>query len=350
MKKNPNKLCKNVASSVSAALRCTGILLMFAITTLFISCEKSKLPLFNEPASIYFTQVAEMDENKRRTSVDVKFMHIVGSYDTVRIPVSVMGNLANYDRPISVVANTDSVVFRDTVIDPETGLDVIITSVWRPTTAKEGVHYRILDNLSYIPANSVTGYATVLATRATDIEDKQEVRLALKLKPNVHFNTDFDSIMNNITQRWMRNVLEYYVYVSDEITMPVLWRQQYVLERWGSYSRVKYELILREDIGRMPACFWDQKCKVDDREAYVADIDPVTFTLRRYLQELSCNDIWLLDERGRLMDDVQGFWETRNATCAELRQSPTKIVSIEEIKMLQQTQRNCLPNNQEQNP
>jgi hypothetical protein len=285
---------------------------LFVLATPFVSCQKSTLDLFDNPPSIYFTWL----EQDNRVNVDVKFTFIVGDYDTVRIPVRVMGPLADYPRPVKVVVNPN-----------------------RTFGAREGIHYRILDDLSFVPANSRDGFATILALRAEEIEDKREVYLGIRLEPNTHFRTDFDSIMNNTTQRIMRSVLDFGFTISDTLVKPDMWLERHTINHWGAFSMVKYRLILRPDIGGMPACFWESLCSFEGRWRGPADTEPVALRLRTYLQQNLCRsedglEELIVDEYGFPLFDVIRFWETLD--CSQFSASPAnprepiRIIPIEQ--------------------
>jgi hypothetical protein len=299
---------------------CCRIVLPFVFAIPFVSCQKATLDLFESKPSVYFL----WQENNSAFSMirgwtDVRFTFIVGDYDTVRIPVMVMGALADYDRPFSVVVNEDWTFF-----------------------AREGVHYRILDELSYIPANLNHGFATILAMRAQEIEDKRQVFLGIRLAPNIHFTTDFDSIINNTTDRFMRSVLDFGITISDTLVRPAVWsgaNASHTISFWGAYSNVKYRLILRSDIGGLPQCFWNDLCTFEGRRRSPADTEPVALRLRTFLQRNYCRaeaglEELLVDEWGDMMTDVFRFWETLD--CEELLKDaprePIEIVPTPNIK------------------
>jgi hypothetical protein len=268
---------------------------MLAFATLFNSCEKETLRLFDKRPSVYFFWMENQNEyNKRQGFESVKFNYMPRSVnvDTLLIPVMVLGRQADYDRKFGIEVN-----------EPR-------------TSAKHGTHYEILHDLSYIPANSSMGYATILAKRGQTNEDKEEVRLSLRLVENDILFTDFDSIMNNSTQRRMRNVIEFDVLISDvALTKPAVWLPPYdrfTIPAWGAFSFVKYELILRDEIGGMEACFWDLACPGPNGWMFrYENLDPVAAKLRHYLWEQYCaGDIdALYDENGNMMDDVRGLAE-----------------------------------------
>jgi len=271
----------------------------FVAASVFMSCEPIKLELFERTPNIYFTWMENHGSvGPAQWDVDVKFMFIPTdrNVDTVRIPVSVMGQLANYDRPFGIVSNQDGLPER--------------------FAAREDVHFRILHDLSYIPANSPEGFATILAMRAEKDEDKSEVLLQIRLVPNQHFETDFQTILNNTTQRWPRSALDFSIWISDTLVMPWVWTHAHTVRFWGAFSPTKYRLILRPDIGGgMTARFWERLEPFEGRWVGPGDTEPVAFRLRNYLQGNYCRSQAMLeplirDEFGRMLDDVIHFWES----------------------------------------
>lgn len=290
--------------------------MLFVSASLFMSCERSMLDLFEQEPSVYFHWI----ENDGRAapfqwSVDVKFNLLARDTDTVRIPVRVMGTLANYDRPFAV-------------------------RVMDFSTARENVHYRVLHDLSYIPANSRQGYATVLALRAEAPEDKAEVVLFIRLVPNEHFETNFETVMNNTTQRWERSVLDFRIFISDTLVMPWIWTHPHTRSFWGSFSPRKFRLILNEDIGIPSPLFWENLAPWEGRWVGPADAEPVAFRLRDSLQRNYCRAMFIgwgqpgwneliVDEFGNMLEDVIDFWETFPAPGrADMRLSCERLLGI----------------------
>ena len=283
--------------------------MLFVSASLFMSCERATLDLFDQEPSVYFHWIENDGRaNASQSAVDVKFNLIAGDTDTVRIPVRVMGALADYDRPFAVRVRDDIVLFfrgvGDTIFP-----------------AREGVHYRILHDLSYIPANSRQGFATVLALRAEAREDKREVGLVIRLVPNQHFVTSFETVMNNTTQRWHRSVLQFPIFISDTVVKPWLWQQEHTMRFWGRFSEAKYRLILDPDIGVPCRLFWERLAPWEGRWAGPADAEPVAFRLRDTLQRNYCRAHFIgwgqpgrveliVDQFGNVLEDVIGFWET----------------------------------------
>jgi hypothetical protein len=274
------------------------IVMLLAFVVLFESCEKATLNLFDSEPSVYFRWL----ENDGRAEAfryveEVKFMFIPENRntDTVRIPVFVMGPLVDHDRP-----------FRITTVDEEFD-----------RRAREGVHYQILHELSYIPANSREGFATVLAMRATEQADKAEAFLHIRLAPNEHFQTNFPTVINNTTQRRERSTIDFYIVISDVLTRPWIWQNPHTVGFWGDYSERKYRLILDERVGGgLCARFWERLIPFEGRWVGPGDAEPVAFRLRDTLQRNYCRsqqymeEPLIRDEFGRMLTDVVGFWST----------------------------------------
>jgi len=274
------------------------IVMLLISASLFKSCNKATLDLFDSEPSIYFRWLENDGRSEAyRSVVDVKFMFIATGVDvdTVRIPVFVMGPLVNKDRTFSIIVN-EELTFG----------------------ARAGVHYRILHDSSYIPANSREGFATVLAMRAPNQADKAEVLLGIRLIPCDNFRTDFDSTMNNTTQRRMRSTIDFQIAISDALTKPWIWQHAHTVTFWGEYSERKYRLILDSNVGGgLGAMFWERLEPFEGRWVGPGDAEPVAFRLRDTLQRNYCWSQIVMgyelieDENGEMITDVLGsIWTT----------------------------------------
>lgn len=136
-------------------LRFQFILAMFAILGIW-GCE-DKPDLFKETDGVYF--------GTADTAVSYSFAKYPKKViDTVRIPVSVLGNSASTDRSI--------------------GVEVV--PVTDGNAAIEGTHFKILDN-SIIPAKAVAGTILVVVYRTSDLEAGKVVKFAIRLKKDQNF-------------------------------------------------------------------------------------------------------------------------------------------------------------------
>jgi hypothetical protein len=264
-------------------LQLTALLLT---ALLLPACKKDGLITYEKSPDIFFTRAAVTNNSFRVTTSTVKFENLAGDTYLDTISLSFMGVLADYDRPVKVVVCPDS------------------------TTAKEGIHYRILK--AEVPADTNRGYVIVEALRAQNQQDRAEVRLRLKLEPNEHFGTDFNVLLNNLTAREKQSTLEFDIYISNEITMPFVWSFDLTVAEWGRFSFAKYNIILMSEVVGMPPCYWDGACPFEGRNLFPhADVPVVGMRLRIYLQERFLGIIPggpVVDDDGVLIDDVPGFW------------------------------------------
>ena len=291
------------------------IVLMFVLVALFTSCEKSKLILFDQPTSVFFPHLENNDRFRNNgDTLEIKFVFIQGDETVVGIPIAIMGAPVDYDRPVSFI---------------------VVDSL---STAKEGIHYKLLpDYRSSIRADRTHDSIRLVLMRAGN-KGEAVVSLRLRLMPNEHFNTDFDSTMNTATDQRMRSIIDYNIVVSDTLTAPHVWTnptmRPWTERHWGVYSETKYRIILRSDVGGRPACYWELLCSYEGVVFAREDIEPVGITLRLHIQRLTCQDPFLRpprDENGRFMSDLPDFWETLDCSLFETNNAkkPVQIISID---------------------
>jgi hypothetical protein len=269
-------------------LKYLSIALLTALA--LVSCQKDGLIVYEKKPDIFFTGPGIVNNQFRYTSSSVKFIDLPGNVYNDTIMLSFMGALAEYDRPVKVAVYADS------------------------TTALEGVHYRIVE--AVVPANSHTGYVLVHALRAESSEQSHEVRLSLRLEPNVHFGTDFNVLLNNTSERKEQSTIDFEIYVSNTLTKPWVWidpiSRSIADQYWGEFSFAKYNVILLPEVSGMPPCFWDNMCSHEGRTLFPhTDVPPVAVKLRLYLQQRFLGIIpggAVVDEDGDLVT-VPRFWQ-----------------------------------------
>lgn len=266
------------------------IALLFALVSVIGSCQKDKLLLYDvdgRKPDIYFSDILTFTQLQNNDYKQIKFnlldREITDSI--VLVPLTIMGAPVNYNRPVNVVVQAY----------PED----IATNKY--ITAVEGVHYEILE--AVVPADSVRGYIKVRTMRATKQKDKEPAILHLSLRPNENFGTEFDSIMNNTTERFTWSVLDFHLIISDVLTMPKIWEEVYTINRWGKYTPAKYTLICSNEISGKGPIFWENN-------PLAANVDAVAFKLRWYLYNFY-NETMIYypdpDEDDKIMQ-VPGFW------------------------------------------
>jgi hypothetical protein len=180
------------------------ILFLTAIAVLS-ACKPDEPALFKEPDGIYFSAPAD------------SIMYTFAKYptrtvDTIKIPVSVLGNPAVNDREITVESST--------------GEDI---------NAKEGVHYKLLPPYK-MPANKVSTLLPVVVYRTGDLDSITAI-FKLRFKENESFKSGISS-KTSIKVK------------SGYLQKPATWGE-FGGTQWagyasnmGTWTKTKYKLIL----------------------------------------------------------------------------------------------------------
>jgi len=191
------------------------------------ACEKEEIATFSGKDVIYFQWAVDGKdfETQKIDSTSISFAlerptEVMDSL--VLIPVKVQGFTSTQDRSISVKLMDDS-------------------------TAKEGVHYTISDNV-VIPANEYVGYVGISFKRTEDMKD-QIYSLKLQLLENENFETNlFGTEANYNNSDKILSYTEFEITVSDILTEPDRW---YSLEKYiGTFSVKKFYLFA--EVNQMP--------------------------------------------------------------------------------------------------
>lgn len=124
------------------------------------------------------------------------------TFDTIKIPVRIMGNVASHERKINYSIVPDS-------------------------TDAPAANYELLP--AVIPANSYTSVIWVKIKKTEELKTKER-RIWIKLKPSEDFQPGAKELQN------------YLIKVNDYLSKPAVWDQI----RFGDYSQAKYGLIIRE--------------------------------------------------------------------------------------------------------
>lgn len=183
-----------------------NIFICCIITTVgFIACRQEVPTLFNEHDAIYF--------NAPTDSILYSFAKYPNrTVDTIKVPVTVLGNPVNVDREIT--------------IEKAGGADV---------NASEGVHYKLL--LPYkMPANQVTAQLPIVVYRTADLDS-----ITATIKLAVKANSSFDL---GITSRTSIKIK------TGFLQKPATWGEFAGLQ-WAGYStnlgtwtKTKYKVVL----------------------------------------------------------------------------------------------------------
>ncbi|MBB4035655.1 hypothetical protein GGR21_001550 [Dysgonomonas hofstadii] len=212
-----------------------AVLLITAIA-IFSSCKEDKLDLFEGETNIYFSLQNRRESDNhfnfsytfndvyysKQWYITVPMDSISLSYgylekgllpiDTTYVPVSIMGNLADYDRTISYKLASTS-------------------------TAVENSDFKILE--AKIPANKEVGAIVIELYREKYTEETKTIDLTLV--PGNDFYTNYKEVLRSATDTLKASTIDFRVTVSDFLTLPLLWNNwAYYL---GTFSAKKVFLL-----------------------------------------------------------------------------------------------------------
>ena len=245
-----------------------SLLCLFTVIA-FNACNYDSLMLFNEKPSVYYSLLVDVyttgEDNRTNDSINVKFFYTLENVVLVNIPVSITGPLSNVDRYAAFEVNAEA------------------------STAVEGTHYEFLANRITTPANSTGGTLTVRIIRSPDLQvDGKTLKLAVKLVPNEHFNTDYNRKLLSTTTGKSKQIIEFPIYVSDIITVPKHWNGGAPTDVYifGPFSVKKCLLVC--EVNNIPPSFLDGEPLVDVngeiRQITTANVMGITQTFAKWTQ------------------------------------------------------------------
>ena len=178
---------------------------MFAAILPFAACKEDVPTVFAEPDGIYFSAPADS-----MTYTFAKYPNRVS--DTLRIPVTVLGNAAGGDRAIS--------------IEKLSGAEI---------NGTEGVHYKLLQPYT-LPAGKVSTTLTVVIYKTGDM-DSLSINFKFQLKANENF-------VSGISAKTSLKIKVGY------LQKPPTWGEPTGLPwagystNFGTWTRTKYKVVL----------------------------------------------------------------------------------------------------------
>ena len=182
-----------------------ALLIILMAITAFVSCKEDVPTMYNQPDGIYF--------NSNADSAFYTFAKYPNRMvDTIKLPVSVLGNAASTDREITL----------DKVTDAE-------------NNAVEGVHYKLLAPYK-MPANSYTTLLPIVIYRTPDM-DSVLIKMAFKLSPNAAFTSGITT----------KTTLKVNVgYLQKPPTWGEIGGTQWAgySTNFGTWTKTKYKLVL----------------------------------------------------------------------------------------------------------
>ncbi|WP_126246246.1 DUF4843 domain-containing protein [Chitinophaga rhizosphaerae] len=179
------------------------------------ACEKSGLVEYSLPDMVYFYKDASSDA---RDSLSYSFAirSATLEYDTIRIPVQIMGTARDYDRVVTW-GTVDSL-----------------------TTAVAGTDYEVLP--SKVPAGAYTAEVPVKVLRNA-AQKTTEVRLWLEIRESKDFRPGIEDSRGS---SWSHPGAgrRFLVKINDFLTKPNNW-DSWLKYFFGTYSQVKYAFIIQ---------------------------------------------------------------------------------------------------------
>lgn len=265
--------------------RIVYILSLFMLIPVISSCEK-EIMNYEGQDGLYFD--VQWDTNPidnpdtvkwiRQHYSLVSFAKEGGFEIEARVKVAVSGAVKDYDRPFSFKVVEDS------------------------TTAILNEEYELLEE-PYIPAGKNHTFLKIKFLRTERMID-ETVKLQIELLPNEHFTLPFVKV-GYINGRFPNDAeSEYSTYdhanvhnffINNMLVQPAGWHNS-----WGTYSKKKYELLLKlafENFGWVNADFEDRN-KVQNGRAEAM----IRVTRAYLLQQYNLGrEHWVLDEDGTMM-------------------------------------------------
>lgn len=214
---------------------------LLLLPAVFAACKKSELQSFSDDVMIYFFKPRNtLTPDSLTYSFAVRDTGL--QYDTVRIPLRIIGTAAEKDREV-----------RYAVIPGKSDADA--------------ESYALLP--AVVKANEYAANLEVKVLRTPGLKTR-EMRLWLRLENSGDFKTGVD------------DQLQYLVKINDFLSMPASWAS--MVYQFGKYSNTKYDLIIKAT-GRY-------------------DFSGVQFTESEHLKQLSINYLIAWEEaNGPLFDE-----------------------------------------------
>jgi len=180
----------------------TKILSFIFLLLLAIACKHEDVQLYNSPANVYF----DFSDGQRDSLLYSFALEPSRLSDTIQLPVKLSGIQLPQDRQfiIKVDANLDS------------------------TTAKANLHYKPLDSVYTLPANTGSiKVPLVIYNKDTALQSKS-VQIRFKLYPTADLDTSLNTLIKGR------------VVFSSKLEQPSWWNM------WmgGYFSQVKFQLFI----------------------------------------------------------------------------------------------------------
>ena len=173
---------------------------VFALAVSAMSCETDRIT-YSEKDALYFDLENETD------SIYFSLAGTLGDTDTLKIPVQVLGNIADSNRQYRVSVDASQ------------------------TTAEEGLHYEKLPEYYEFPANEIEGFMEIVLSKTDTSLNSIDKVLALSIEESDDFAPGFTEKAN------------LKVYFTNKLVKPDYWDFPLVFY-FDEYSKAKHEIAI----------------------------------------------------------------------------------------------------------
>ncbi|MGM9476550.1 DUF4843 domain-containing protein [Pedobacter sp. GSP4] len=234
------------------------------ITMIMLSCEKP-LNTYNSKDAIYFNDAARLplfSGEVIKDSTIVSFSLAKSQDSIVNMVIGTTGGKSSQDRPYRLSVNASS-------------------------TAKEGVHFEILNKSFSIKKDQLKDTVKIKFLRKTDMQTNTFL-LSFDLLDNENFITAMNNKVTNQTTGKKISYINYRWYVNDIIKRPARWLDTYM----GTFTRKK--LFLMVSILDVDPAYLDTSVSIAEMVAYAK-------YMQRYLNDQKLLGNTILEDDGSIM-------------------------------------------------
>lgn len=239
-------------------------IIAIAITMIMLSCEKP-LNTYDSKDAIYFNDAARLplfSGEVIKDSTVVSFSLAKSKDSVVNMVISTTGAKSSKDRPYQLSVNASS-------------------------TAKEGVHFEILNKSFSIKKDQLKDTVKIKFLRKTDMQTNTFL-LSFDLQDNENFVTAMNNKVTNQTTGKKISYVNYRWYVNDIIKRPARWLDTYM----GTFTRKK--LFLMVSILDVDPAYLDTSVSIAEMVAYAK-------YMQRYLNDQKSLGNIILEDDGSIM-------------------------------------------------
>lgn len=237
-------------------------LISLGAAMLFTSCEKP-LETYDTKPAVYFNEAGRLPAYQGEVIKDstlISFSLLKNQDIIMNMVITATGTPSDQDRPYKLAVSPTS-------------------------TAKEGVHYQILDKDFSIKKGETLDTIRVKFFRTPDMQTNTYL-LSFNLESNDNFSTSMNS--KKLTNGNIHSFVTYRFFVNDIVKKPARWLDTYL----GTFTRKKLFLMI-EILGVDPSYM--------DTAAGVGEIVAWGKFMQRYLNEQASAGNPIYEDNGTLM-------------------------------------------------